>query len=379
MEKVNHIDIEALIPAEERDAVFQSVVANSKVLPLMTRLPDMSTNKERLKIMDVLPVTYWLEGNYDHKKTTKLGFKDKYIYAEEIACIIIISVNDLRDQKYDFWGNAKPRILEAMQKAVDAAILFGTSKPASFPDGIVNLAFSQGHQIAPAVGEDLYSVIDRAMGAVEETGHEVTGLVGGLGTKSAFRKLRDTTGQLIVGSEINELPKFYVNNGSWDSSKANFVLGDFKQAVYSVRQGIEFKLLEEATIVDPVSGEEVHLAQQDCVALRATMRLGWQMPDPVSSANPNDRLAFSVVVPVANKITVSGPASVTFEESLDVELSANVKGAKIYYTDDGSTPTSASTLYEGPITLTATKTIKAIAIKDNYANSDVFSATYTKA
>ena len=52
-------------------------------------------------------------------------------------------------------------------------------------------------------------------------------------------------------------------------------------------------------------------------------------------------------------------------------------GASIFYTLDGSTPTAESTLYEGPITLSETTVVKAIAIKDG-VSSAVTSRTYTK-
>ncbi|MCR5849088.1 MAG: chitobiase/beta-hexosaminidase C-terminal domain-containing protein, partial [Bacteroidaceae bacterium] len=52
-------------------------------------------------------------------------------------------------------------------------------------------------------------------------------------------------------------------------------------------------------------------------------------------------------------------------------------GATIYYTTDGSTPTSASTQYSSAITLSNTTTVKAVAVK-NGVTSTVASQTFTK-
>lgn len=53
-------------------------------------------------------------------------------------------------------------------------------------------------------------------------------------------------------------------------------------------------------------------------------------------------------------------------------------GVILYYTTDGSTPTSASQVYTGPITLSATATVKIIAMKPGWRSSEVVEATYVK-
>ncbi len=77
--------------------------------------------------------------------------------------------------------------------------------------------------------------------------------------------------------------------------------------------------------------------------------------------------------------TVSAPTisgSTPFAESTTVTMSAE-SGAEIRYTTNGTTPTASSTLYSSPLTLTATTTVKAIALK-NGLNSSVASRTFTK-
>ena len=71
------------------------------------------------------------------------------------------------------------------------------------------------------------------------------------------------------------------------------------------------------------------------------------------------------------------PVAGTYEGSQSVTLASATEGATIYYTDDGSTPTTASTEYSGAITVSATKTIKAIAVKEGMYDSAVLTAAYT--
>ena len=74
-------------------------------------------------------------------------------------------------------------------------------------------------------------------------------------------------------------------------------------------------------------------------------------------------------------VTVQNPAAtpvVSFNSSTSqVTITSATDGATIYYTTDGSTPSVHSTVYNGPLTLNSAATIKAIAARDGYCNSEV--------
>ena len=67
-----------------------------------------------------------------------------------------------------------------------------------------------------------------------------------------------------------------------------------------------------------------------------------------------------------------------YESSIEVELSCTTTDAVIHYTLDGSAPTASSATYSAALEVSATTTIKAIAVKEGLTDSDVASATYTK-
>ena len=71
------------------------------------------------------------------------------------------------------------------------------------------------------------------------------------------------------------------------------------------------------------------------------------------------------------------PAAGTYNSAQTVTISDSTAGATIYYTTDGKAPTTSDTHYTGPITVSSTETIKAIAIASGCSTSAVASATYT--
>ena len=71
------------------------------------------------------------------------------------------------------------------------------------------------------------------------------------------------------------------------------------------------------------------------------------------------------------------PAAGTYTSTQSVTISDATTGATIYYTTNGTTPTTSSSVYSAPITVSATETLKAIAVESGYTNSQAASASYT--
>ena len=105
----------------------------------------------------------------------------------------------------------------------------------------------------------------------------------------------------------------------------------------------------------------------DCMVVKGTLK-------KYNDTTP-ELLAGSTIEICLHAPTFSGTEN--FETSTTVTLSA-AAGATIYYTTNGNTPTNASSEYSTPLNITATTTVKAIAVKDGLTTG-VVSKTYTKA
>ena len=84
---------------------------------------------------------------------------------------------------------------------------------------------------------------------------------------------------------------------------------------------------------------------------------------------------YSYQVPVATP--TFGIAPGTYTSAQTVTITITTPGAVIYYTTDGSVPTTGSALYSGPVTVSTTETVQAIATANGYSQSAVASAAYT--
>lgn len=298
---IDKTNVEALIDTQVANEIFEGVVRESKALSMFRRLPNMTSDKTKLRVLDSLPIAYFVDEstNNGRKNLTKMAWDKKYINAAELAVIVPIKENVLNDTSIDIWSEVKPRIVEAFGKKIDNAIFNGTDKPADWRAGLIPSIVTAGAEVTE--GDNLYSDINDVMTKVEESGYNVTGLLGGVGLKGKFRMLTDTTGQPIKGTEIDSLPKAFLDNGAWDKTKSVLIAGDFSQAVYAIRQDVTYKVLTEAVIQDPSDGSILYnLAQDDMVALRVVMRLGWEIPNPVNALNETaTRFPFANLKPKA--------------------------------------------------------------------------------
>lgn len=308
-EAIMRNDLSSLIPEQKYGEIIQGAVEESAVLRNARKLPNMSSKVASMNVLATLPTAGFLNGDTDHKPVTKVTWGDKKIYAEELACIVPIPENVLADASIDIFAQVKPLIQQSMGQAIDGAIMFDINKPASWRDGILSSATAAGKVVAQT--SDMYKDImgkNGVIAKVEESGTLPTRALAGVPMRAELRDLRDNNGRPLFKTDmqgdtpyaLDGIPMEFPMNGAFDTTKALMIMGDFTKLVYAVRQDLTFKLLTEATLVDPATKEVLYnLAQQDMVALRCVMRLGWEILDPISAYTQDEskRFPFAVYAP----------------------------------------------------------------------------------
>lgn len=305
---IDRTGAESLIPETRAREIIQGTIAQSAVLSQGRKLPNLSSKTHKMPVLDMLPIAYFVNGDSGNKKTTKMKWDKKIITAEEIAVIVPIPEAVLDDSEYDIWAEVRPRVEEAFGKVIDGAVLFGEDAPDSWRDDIVTTATNAGSVVTLGSSDSLY---DKIMGEggviakVEESGFFVTGHMADISMRAKLRGLKDSTGDPIFKANMQDGTRYsldgstmtFPNNGAFDKSKALMISGDFSQLVYAIRQDITFKLFTEGVVQNTDGTIAYNLMQQDMVALRAVMRLGWEIPNPINSvqANKAKRCPFAIM------------------------------------------------------------------------------------
>lgn len=295
---VSRTDAASLIPEDVSRDIIQSVPEQSNVLRLARRLANMTRKQQRMPVLSLFPTAYFVDGDTGLKQTTEVAWDNVYINAEEIAAIVPIPEAVLDDADYDMWGEIRPRLVEAIGKTIDAAVLVGTNKPAAWPAALLTGATAAGNAVTlGSVGTDLYDDIlaeNGLLSKVELDGYMVNGHLAHMTMRGKFRGLRDLQGQPLFQRTPQEAtqftldgdPVFFDTANAFAAASALMFAGDWTQLVYSIRQDVTYKVLTEAVIQDGAGAIVYNLAQQDMVALRVVMRLGWALPNPMTQLNP---------------------------------------------------------------------------------------------
>ncbi len=316
---VSRTDASPLIGEEVISAFLTEVAGANPLMQMARRLPNMSKAQSRLPIWQALATAYFVSGDTGLKQTSDVSWTNKYIDAEELAVIVPIPESVLDDSDYDIWTQAKPELMRAFSKAITQAVLYGTNIPATWTTnlgaaGIVAGANSAGHVISAASYTDLYEAIlgEKADGTdglfmlTEADGFMVTGSMAHVSMKGKLRNVRDTEGMPIFKTSMQESSNYvldgspieFPDDGSIVAASSLLISGMWSQLVYSMRQDITWKVLDQAVIQDASGNIIYNLAQQDMVALRGVMRLGFALPNPINRMNETEatRYPFAVLV-----------------------------------------------------------------------------------
>ena len=140
----------------------------------------------------------------------------------------------------------------------------------------------------------------------------MNGHVADISVRAKLRGLKDKTGQPIFKTDMQSGKNYTLdgsgmyspNNGTFDKTKAQIITGDFSPSWFMrMRQDITFKLFTEGSVVQNTDGTIAYnLMQNDMVALRAVMRLGWEIPNPINSQQKDKGKTLSVCSPCTSRM-----------------------------------------------------------------------------
>lgn len=373
MAMISRSNAEALIPQQVADEIIQNLPTASIFLSLARQLPKMTSKQTKIPVLTGLASASFVSGDSGRKQTSNLSWDGVYITAEELAVIVPIPEAVLDDSNYDIWSEVRPRITEAFGRAIDSAAFFGTNKPDTWPAGLVPAAVDAGNVISfdPNEPFDLYGGImdeNGLIALVEEKGLPVNGYVGALQLRAKLRGARDANGQPIFRSaysngaagamtyELDGTPIVFPANGSWDARSAYLLAGSFESACYALRQDITFRVFDQGTITDGDGKVALSLMENDCVALRAVMRIGWALPKPVNPVSGVSYYPFSVLR--AETLTKIGSAQYKVTAPAKAATPQTTHESGVGYTAEISWSPSASafaasTEYTATVVLTA--------------------------
>jgi HK97 family phage major capsid protein len=139
---------------------------------------------------------------------------------------------------------------------------------------------------------------------IEADGFMATGHVADVSMRGKLRNCRDADGNLIFKTSMQEAgrydldgaPIYFPLDGSIVGASGLLISGDWSKLVYAIRQDMTYKILDQAVITDAGGNIVYNLAQQDMVALRAVMRLGFALPNPKNAMNTTDATRYPFAV-----------------------------------------------------------------------------------
>lgn len=310
MADITRADALALLARQDINEIIKPESAQSAALASF-RTVRMSAGTARMPVLAALPTAGFVTDSGDDtdvKPTSKVSWTNKDLVAEEIAVIIPVHENTLADTNFDLWAEIRPLVSQEFGRVLDGAVFFGKNKPSTWTDPALVLgSIAADNFQVEGTGDgtvlDLAEDFNQAFGFVEDDEFDVNAAFTGRFLRRSLRGLRDKDNQPIYldalrsdgdTASIYGQDLFYVGNRSWNRDVATALVGDRSKVVLGVREDVQVKLLDQATLG---TGEnQINLAERDMVALRFKFRVAFATAYSTAGGQATD-YPFAVIVP----------------------------------------------------------------------------------
>lgn len=306
MADITRADALALLARQDINEIVKPEAAQSAALASF-RTIRMTAGTARMPVLAALPTAGFVtDGDADEatgvKPTSKVSWVNKELVAEEIAVIVPVHENTLADSNFNIWDEVRPLVSQEFGRVLDGAIFFGTNKPTTWTDpALVPGAVDAGNYVVEGTGIDLAEDFNEAFGLVEDDEFDVNAAFTARFLRRQLRGLRDADNAPIYldgfrgdsgTPSIYGQDLYYVGNRSWDRDAATSLVGDRSKVVLGIREDVQVKLLDQAT----VGG--INLAERDMVALRFKFRVGFATAYSTAAGAAED-YPFAVITPAS--------------------------------------------------------------------------------
>lgn len=301
-----------LIPIDVQKSIISMANEMSVCSRLMNHM-DMPTQLKQMPVLQTKPTAYFRNGDSGLMQTTTLAWKNVTMTAEEIDVLVVVPITVINDLTIDIWTKIRPEVAEAIAVALDAAILFGTNKPASWPSDIKTAAIAAGNTVTQGTGIDVASDVSSVLAAIEADGFIPQEYAMRQDLRASFRNLRTTTNEFVFqpnepgaanvkfanGQNAREgsifgLPAHAILNGTFeaeDTASTNackLIAADWGQFMLGIRQDVEVDFSNSAVIQDANGDIQFNAWQQRGMVGRFTARYGFAVPNPVNRTRSSE-------------------------------------------------------------------------------------------
>lgn len=193
---------------------------------------------------------------------------------------------------------------------------------------------------------------------------------------TAMGRVVDLGVKLIDANEVRGIKGQPLNIWGHEAFRKSFIVGDSTLTLDYLKTTLGFS---EDKRVYPVHPNEVKGNKLDTIDVPIFGAdgavIGYKRIASVPTPNGDNMQSG---LPHVAEVTATPAAQEFSSATLEVTLATPTSGAEIYYTTDGTTPTTESTKYTAALSLTQTTNVKAIAVKKGSVPSSVMVAEYTK-